>query len=110
MIITEGVLRGAITLLDEVEKFMSGVYNLLATPNSIAGDIRWVVKTIKKAGGSMDHSTILRKAWTRFDARGLNDIIATMTESKMVTFSIGSNNKRIYTLVEDEIVKNILFE
>jgi hypothetical protein len=110
LVVTDGMLRGAITLLDEIEKFMSGVYNLLATPNSIAGDIRWVVKTLKKAGGKMDRSTILRKAWTRFNSKTLDEIVTTMTESRMLTMELGNNNKRIYTLVEDEVVKSILFE
>lgn len=103
LVIDTGTLKGAIILLDEVEKFMSRVYSVLAEPNSIQGDVRWIMKHLLKNGGQMDHSVLLRRGWSRFsDAKAFADVIQSMIEAGMISTQLGTNKKKIYTVIADK--------
>jgi len=104
LIITKEILRAAIYMLDEVEKFMSGVYTYLSNPSSMAGDIQWTIKQLIRAGGSMTHSNLMKKGWCRFNAQSFALLIDTMGENhmKIIRSLDGSHGKRIYSLIDPE--------
>lgn len=107
LVIDAPTIKAAIDLLDEVEKYMSGVYSMLAAPNSIIGDVKWVMKHLLKNGGQMEHSHILRRGWSRFNAESFASVIQSMVEAKMICIQPGTNRKRIYTIVDPEDVETL---
>jgi hypothetical protein len=110
MIVTENILKGSILMIQQLEKSMDGVYALLNQSSTIAGDIEWVIKELKLAGGTMRHSRLLQKGYRRFNAQSFKDVMQMLREAEIVHREAKiSQNVITYTLVEDEEVKKIIF-
>ena len=110
LIIEKQHLLAAISLLDQVEKYMSGVYSLLSGTENVGDDIRWVLKKMVLAGGSIGHSDLLKGGWYRFNAKSFGEVMQTMIDSKIVDRSYGRKQKIIYTLLDEDMAKEILFD
>ncbi len=98
----------AVQLLDQVEKFMSGVLAVLAGADNIGGDIRWVLDKLIKSGGQIGHSDLQRKAWNRFNAKVMAEIIQVMVDANIISRGTGRAQKLIYTLKDEGAAKEIL--
>ncbi len=110
LIIEEQHLLAAISLLDQVEKYMSGLYSLLSGRDNLGDDIRWVLKKLVLNGGAMGHSDLQRKGWNRFNAKQFGEVMQTMIDSKIVHRDYGRKQKVKYTLIDESVAREILFD
>ncbi len=110
LIVKDDHLLASINLLDQAEKFMSGVYSLLAGEKGLGDDVRWVLSKLVQNGGTIGHSDLQRKGWDRFNAKTMAEVIQLMIDSEMIVRTFGRSQKRIYTLVDEKAAKEILFD
>ena len=97
LLLSEVVLQQALRVLDAVESFLPSTFDSMA--QSGAGeDHHRILQQLKKRGGALDHSTLLRLNSNKLNSRQFRECIETLRLSKLLELD---PNKKLYYLTPE---------